>query len=145
MQLLQVEMMMKWNDKGRVPVNILYLNTLRKQDDKITFIADTATQVYNFMLRNPSEDIQLIFVLDELAGKGIVRVYDSAFKLLGELPISGLKSVRGLSGVSIIIADAPINNDLLYFAMDNGAQVLVGTKLETRKRSRVKIFTKRTL
>jgi len=84
-------------------------------------------------------------ILDELAGKGIVRVYDSSFKLLGELPINGLKSVRGLSGVSIIIADAPINNDLLYFAMDNGAQVLVGTKLETRKRSRVKIFTKRTL
>lgn len=65
---LDVEAMMKWNDKGRVPVNVLYLNTLRKQEDKITFIADTATQVYNFMLRNPSEEIQLVFVLDELAG-----------------------------------------------------------------------------
>ncbi|MHA2169553.1 MAG: ATP-binding protein [Candidatus Kariarchaeaceae archaeon] len=65
---LDVQRMMTWADKGKVPVNILYLNTLRNADDKVNFIADTATQVYNFMLRNPSEDVQLIFVLDELAG-----------------------------------------------------------------------------
>ncbi len=65
---LDVERLMKWADPGKVPVNVLYLNTLRKQEDKINFIADVATQVYNFMLKNPSDDIQLIFVLDELAG-----------------------------------------------------------------------------
>ncbi|MHA2029825.1 MAG: ATP-binding protein, partial [Candidatus Kariarchaeaceae archaeon] len=65
---LDVERMMTWADKGKTPVNILYLNTLRSQSDKVNFIADTATQVYNYMLRNPSEDVQLIFVLDELAG-----------------------------------------------------------------------------
>ncbi|MFV2015193.1 MAG: ATP-binding protein, partial [Candidatus Heimdallarchaeota archaeon] len=65
---LDIERMMNWADKGKTPVNVLYLNTLRNQSDKVNFIADTATQVYNYMLRNPSEDVQLIFVLDELAG-----------------------------------------------------------------------------
>lgn len=65
---LDVERMMTWADKGKTPVNVLYLNTLRSQADKVNFIADTATQVYNYMLRNPSEEVQLIFVLDELAG-----------------------------------------------------------------------------
>lgn len=65
---LDIEKMMTWADKGRVPVNVLFLNTLRKQSDKVNFIADTATQVYNYMLKHPSDDIQLVFVLDELAG-----------------------------------------------------------------------------
>ncbi len=84
-------------------------------------------------------------VIDELSGKGVARLFDSSFKLLGEIPVNGLKSVRGLSGVYAIVADAPINNELLYFALDNGASILVGTKLETRKRTSVKVFTKRTL
>ena len=84
-------------------------------------------------------------VLDEIEGKNLVRVYDSGLKMLGELPLNGLKSVRGLSGVYVIVADAPVNDALLYFAKDNGAQVLVGTKVETRKRSKVKVLTKRTL
>ncbi|MCE7733291.1 MAG: DUF853 family protein [Candidatus Heimdallarchaeota archaeon] len=65
---LDIERMMTWADKGKTPVNVIYLNTLRSQSDKVNFIADTATQVYNFMLRNPSDKVQLIFVLDELAG-----------------------------------------------------------------------------
>ncbi|MHA2250110.1 MAG: ATP-binding protein [Candidatus Kariarchaeaceae archaeon] len=65
---LDIERMMNWADKGKVPVNVLYLNTLRNADDRVNFIADTATQVYNYMLQNPREDVQLIFVLDELAG-----------------------------------------------------------------------------
>lgn len=65
---LDVERMMKWQDKGKVPINVLYLNTLRSAEDRVNFIADTASQVYNWMLRNPSEKIQLVFVLDELAG-----------------------------------------------------------------------------
>jgi len=83
--------------------------------------------------------------LDELEGKNLLRVYNSKLELLGELPVAGLKSVRGLTDVFLIVSDAPINNDLLYFAEDNGAQLLVGSKTETRKRSRVKILTRRTL
>ena len=65
---MDVERMMNWSDKGKVPVNVLYLNTLRKASDKVNFIADVAQQVYNWMLRHPSEQVQLVFVLDELAG-----------------------------------------------------------------------------
>ncbi|RMG31075.1 MAG: DUF853 family protein [Methanobacteriota archaeon] len=65
---LDVEKMMNWADKGKVPVNVLYLNTIRDDDTKKAFIADIANQTYNYMLRNPSEDVQLVFLLDELAG-----------------------------------------------------------------------------
>lgn len=65
---LDVEKMMQWADKGKVPVNVLYLNTIRDDDTKKAFIADIANQTYNYMLRNPSEDVQLVFLLDELAG-----------------------------------------------------------------------------
>ncbi|MCY3411648.1 MAG: ATP-binding protein [Candidatus Heimdallarchaeota archaeon] len=65
---LDIEKMMTWADKGRVAVNVLYLNSLRKAEDKVNFIANASTQVYNYMLRNPSEDVQLVYVLDELAG-----------------------------------------------------------------------------
>ncbi|MBD3312798.1 DNA primase [archaeon] len=94
-------------------------------------------------------DKQRAFVkkeLKDLSGKDHLRVYDDSLKQLGELPVSGLKSVRGLSDVFLIVADAPINKDLFFFAIDNGASVLVGSKLETRKRSKkLKVFTKRTL
>ncbi|MDH5646118.1 MAG: hypothetical protein OEZ01_08930, partial [Candidatus Heimdallarchaeota archaeon] len=65
---LDIKRMMEWSDKGKTPVNVLYLNTLRSPEDRVNFIADTANQVYNWMLRNPSDKVQLVFVLDELAG-----------------------------------------------------------------------------
>ncbi len=88
------------------------------------------------MLRKLFEDVE---------GKGVVRLFDSSFNLLGEIPANDLRNLRGISDVYAVVADAPINNDLLYFAMDNGASVLVGTKLETRKRTNLKLFTKRML
>jgi len=83
--------------------------------------------------------------LTEVEGKGIARLYNSDLSGIGEVPIGSIRSVKGVSGVFAIVADAPVNNSLLYFAEDNSAEFLVGTKLETRKRSRVKILTKRTL
>ncbi len=65
---LDIEKMMNWADPGKVPVNVLYLNTIRDEDTRKSFIADIANQTYNFMLRNPSEEVQLVFLLDELAG-----------------------------------------------------------------------------
>ncbi len=65
---LDIERMMTWADPGKTPVNVLYLNTIRDEDTKRNFIADIANQTYNFMLRNPSEEVQLVFLLDELAG-----------------------------------------------------------------------------
>ena len=65
---LDIERMMTWADEGKTPVNVLYLNTIRDADDRVSFIANTATQIYNWMLKNPSENVQLMFILDELAG-----------------------------------------------------------------------------
>lgn len=84
-------------------------------------------------------------IMDDIAGKGVARIYNADLKLLGEIPVSDLRSVRALGDVNAIVADAPVNDSLLYIAQDSNAQVLVGTKIETRKRSRVKILTKRTL
>ncbi|MFA5406054.1 MAG: DNA primase DnaG [Candidatus Nanoarchaeia archaeon] len=83
--------------------------------------------------------------LTAVEGKSVARLYNQDLTVIGEIPINGIRSVKGVSGVFAIVADAPVNNNLLYFAEDNHAEFLVGTKLETRKRSRVKILTKRTL
>ncbi|MHA2502707.1 MAG: ATP-binding protein [Candidatus Kariarchaeaceae archaeon] len=65
---LDIDTMMTWAPEGTVPVNVIYLNTLRSQQDKVNFIADIANQLYSWMLRHPSNDLQLVFILDELAG-----------------------------------------------------------------------------
>ncbi len=65
---LEIEKMLTWQDEGKTPVNILYLNTLRSQSDRRNFIATLANETYSWMLRNPSTKLQLIFLLDELAG-----------------------------------------------------------------------------
>jgi hypothetical protein len=65
---LDIHRMMTWADPGKVPINVLYLNTIRDADDRVSFIANVSTQIYNWMLKNPSEDVQLVYILDELAG-----------------------------------------------------------------------------
>jgi len=65
---LDIDTMLTWNSPNKVPVNIIYLNTLRDQDDKVNFIADVTNQMYSWMLRHPSNKVQAMFILDELAG-----------------------------------------------------------------------------
>jgi DNA helicase HerA-like ATPase len=48
-------------------VNIIYLNTLNKEADKHFFIATLGRQLYEWMLRHPKNDPQLIFYVDEIA------------------------------------------------------------------------------
>jgi len=52
---------------GKVPVNIIYMNTLSSRNDKQFFLATLLRELYCWMLKNPSEDIQLIFYVDEIA------------------------------------------------------------------------------
>jgi hypothetical protein len=52
---------------GKTPVNIIYLNTLTREDDKHFFIATLGRQLYEWMLRHPKDDPQLIFYVDEAA------------------------------------------------------------------------------
>lgn len=48
-------------------INVIYLNTLESQDDKHFFLFSLATELYNWMLSNPSPDLQALFMIDEIA------------------------------------------------------------------------------
>jgi len=54
-------------EAGKTPVNIIYLNTLNKEEDKHFFIATLGRQLYEWMLRHPKNETQLIFYVDEIA------------------------------------------------------------------------------
>jgi thymidylate kinase len=51
---------------GRVPVNIIYLNTLASDEHKQFFVTMIAREVYDWMLRHPSEEPQLVLYIDEV-------------------------------------------------------------------------------
>lgn len=55
----------KNNDK--TPLSIIYLNTLGSQEQKEYFVARICNQLYQWMLDNPSEALQGLFVMDEIA------------------------------------------------------------------------------
>ena len=48
-------------------VNIIYLNTLESQNDKDFFVSMLATQLYQWMLKKPSPELQALFYIDEIA------------------------------------------------------------------------------
>ena len=54
-------------NSSKVPINIIYLNTLNADSDKQFFVAMVAREIYNWMLQNPSEKVQLIFYIDEVS------------------------------------------------------------------------------
>lgn len=54
-------------ENGKVPVNIIYLNTLSSEEHKQFFVAMIAREIYTYMLQNPSSEIQLLFLIDEIA------------------------------------------------------------------------------
>ncbi len=49
------------------PISIMYLNTLGSQEEKEYYVANIANLLYQWMLDNPSEEVQGLFVLDEIA------------------------------------------------------------------------------
>jgi len=63
---IDMDMFMDKSD-GKVPLNIIYLNTLSSTNDKQFFLATLLRELYCWMLKNPSEDIQLLFYVDEIA------------------------------------------------------------------------------
>jgi len=63
---IDMDMFMDKSD-GKVPLNIIYLNTLSSTNDKQFFLATLIRELYCWMLKNPSEDIQLLFYVDEIA------------------------------------------------------------------------------
>ncbi len=63
---IDMDMFMDQSD-GKVPLNIIYLNTLSSENDKQFFLATLLKELYCWMLKNPSEDVQLLFYVDEIA------------------------------------------------------------------------------
>lgn len=53
--------------EGKTRLAIVYLNTLHSQEDKEFFIAALTEQLYAWMLKNPSNDPQAFFYIDEVA------------------------------------------------------------------------------
>jgi hypothetical protein len=63
---IDMDMFMDKSD-GKVPLNIIYMNTLNSSNDKQFFLATLIRELYCWMLKNPSEDIHLLFYVDEIA------------------------------------------------------------------------------
>jgi len=63
---IDIDMFMDRSD-GKVPVNIIYMNTLSSANDKQFFLATLLRELYCWMLKNPSEDVQMLFYVDEIA------------------------------------------------------------------------------
>ena len=54
-------------EKGKVPINVIYLNTLASEEHKQFFVAMIAREIYSYMLQHPSNDVKLLFLMDEIA------------------------------------------------------------------------------
>ncbi len=63
---IDIDMFIDKSD-GKIPLNIIYLNTLSSTNDKQFFLATLLRELYCWMLKNPSEDIQMLFYVDEIA------------------------------------------------------------------------------
>ena len=57
----------KSEKKGKTRLSVIYLNTLSTQQEKDFLVAQVATSLYQWMIANPSEEIQALFYIDEIA------------------------------------------------------------------------------
>lgn len=58
----------KKNKKNsKTQVSVINLNSLESQDDKAFFISILTTKLYEWMLLNPSKDLQAIYYIDEIS------------------------------------------------------------------------------
>lgn len=51
----------------KTQVSVIYLNTLETSEEKQFFVSMLATELYQWMLSNPSKDLQAIFMIDEVS------------------------------------------------------------------------------
>jgi len=63
---VSAELFLKPAVEGKVPVSIIYLNTLASDEHKQFFVTMVAREIYDWMLRNPSEEPQLLLYIDEV-------------------------------------------------------------------------------
>ena len=53
-------------ENGKVPINIIYLNTLPDQFSKDLCVAQITRRLYNWMLINPSNQLQALYYIMDL-------------------------------------------------------------------------------
>jgi len=63
---VSAELFMKPASAGKVPVSVIYLNSLASDEHKQFFVTMVAREIYDWMLRNPSESPQLVLYIDEV-------------------------------------------------------------------------------
>ena len=63
---IDISLFMDTSD-GKVPVNIIYLNTLSSENDKQFFLSILFKELYCWMLKNPSNDLRMLFYVDEIS------------------------------------------------------------------------------
>ncbi len=130
---LDVENLISWAPKGKVPVNILYLNTLHRDRDKQSFIAVIAQETYRWMLKNPSRKVQLIFFIDELAGLVPPHPYNPPTKKYIQLL---MKQARKY-GVSMMLATQNIS-DVDYKSLSQVATWFLGRMMTQQDLAKVR-------
>lgn len=69
---LDIELLLGLGDNaavepGKTRLSVIYLNTLNSQEDKEFFVAALVERLYTWMLRNPSQEPQAMFYIDEVA------------------------------------------------------------------------------
>ncbi len=63
---LNIETLLK-NKENKTQISIIYLNTLRSEKEKHFFLAMLSTSLYQWMLSNPSKNLQALYYIDEIA------------------------------------------------------------------------------
>jgi len=124
---------LSWAPKDKVPVNILYLNTLHREEDKHSFIAVIAQETYRWMLKNPSRKVQLIFFIDELAGLVPPHPYNPPTKKYIQLL---MKQARKY-GVSMMLATQNIS-DVDYKSLAQVSTWFLGRMMTQQDLGKVK-------
>lgn len=63
---LNIDAMLGRN-KEKTQISIIYLNTLQNQTDKEFFVSILTSQLYQWMLEHPSDTLQCVYMIDEIA------------------------------------------------------------------------------
>ncbi|MDI6737131.1 MAG: DUF853 family protein [Nanoarchaeota archaeon] len=53
--------------KGKTQISVIYLNSLETMEEKQFFASMLATELYQWMLSNPSKELQALFLIDEVS------------------------------------------------------------------------------
>lgn len=63
---LDIDILLGKGQQG-TQLSIIYLNTLESMEEKQFFVSMLATELYQWMLSNPSKELQAVFMIDEIS------------------------------------------------------------------------------